>query len=106
MNHMMSRHNYVAIVLSYKIRTDCKAQNNSRHFPEKSTLSGHIWICMEEISVWGFNELKTEATDYFLTQCPDNSSYAHVNFIMSLQYVIPSFKSIHTLYIGNIAIAT
>ena len=51
------------------------------------------------MSGWGFSALKTEATEnhWLFIQCPDNSSYVQANFIMIVQYVIPSLKSyLHT----------
>ena len=58
---------------------------------------------MEEMSGWGFSELKTEATEnyWLFIQYPDNSCYVCVNFIMSLQYVNhPMFQKLfRTLYI-------
>ena len=60
---------------------------------------------MKEMSGWGFSELKIGATEncWLFIQCLDNPlAYVCVNFIMSLQKVIPCFKSYYahwTMYI-------
>ena len=78
------------------------------------------------MSVWGFSELKTEATEncWLFIQCPDNSCYVHVSFIMCMSshvskvishtdpmgiedglYYSWSCSCVQKLYLDNITIA-
>ena len=59
---------------------------------EKHCLSVLILICTEEMSGWWFSELKTEATET-VDYLNNVQLYVRVNFIMSLHYVVPYFKS-------------